>query len=118
MDVAGYDRGVVHMPSRLRAYAYGNGSVQLDLNNEQAVLLADDIDVGMRIRLGPDYEEPNGALSFSERLRTYANLYPAVRLNLNQEEALLLASDIQNGLEERGLIVPEPEKNGIENEPS
>lgn len=50
MDVAGYERGVVSLPDRLRLYARLHNGVELTLNREQALLLADDLERGIAAR--------------------------------------------------------------------
>jgi hypothetical protein len=107
MDVAGYDRGVFQMPQRLRSYAYGAGGVTLELNAEQAVLLADDIEVGIGVRIGGKDESPEkGYMTLPDRLRVYAKLQDRIEMTLHQELALKLAGDIEAGLIARNLQAP------------
>ena len=57
MDVAGYERGVASLPKRLRVYARTNPFVELVLNREQALLLADDLERGIAARTTPPSTE-------------------------------------------------------------
>jgi hypothetical protein len=50
MDIEGYNRGVVSLLEKLRVYAHTNLGVELTLNREQALLLADDLERGIAAR--------------------------------------------------------------------
>jgi len=50
MDVEGCERGVAGLPARLRLYAETMGGVTLTLNKEQALLLTDDLELGIAAR--------------------------------------------------------------------
>ena len=50
MDIEGYYRGVASLPERLRVYARTHAVVELTLNREQALLLADDLERGIAAR--------------------------------------------------------------------
>lgn len=50
MDTKGYNKGVTDLPERLRLYAITMNGVTITLNREQALLMADDIERGIKMR--------------------------------------------------------------------
>lgn len=50
MDIKGYNKGVADLPERMRLYARTMNGVTITLNREQALLLADDIERGIKMR--------------------------------------------------------------------
>ena len=99
MDVAGYERGVLKLPTRLRLHAQISPAVEIGLNQEQAILLAEDLERGISIRGGNML--PDGRLSLPDRMRLHARFNDFVVMHLTAHEARLLSDDLDCGIRAR-----------------
>lgn len=117
MDTESYDRGVIDLPNRLKLYAMFRMSdhVEMQVNEEQAVLLADDLESGILLRPGVESgetPEARAALDLPKRLRTYAMIYSSVKIGMSLKEAQIFAEDLERGLQQR--LPDAPKRSGGE----